>query len=465
VPAVASNQSRLSGELSQVLAAAVERLGVPGAAVGIYVDGEEHQACAGVTSVENPLPVDPSTLFQAGSITKTVTATVLMRLVEQGRVRLEAPVRAYVPDFRVRDEDASARVTVLQLLNHTAGWRGDLFLDTGQGDDALASYVAEMARLEQLTPPGTTVSYNNAAYCLAGHLVEHVTGEAYEQAVRDLLLEPLGLHDSLFGPADVMTRRFAIGHVRRDGRMAVARPWHLPRSAHPAGGIAATAGDQLRYARFHLGRLADAGPTPVVTQATLDRMQRPTAEMWGGTLGDRVGIGWFMRDVSGLEILSHFGDTNGQAAMLQLARAAGFAIVVLTNSTEGAQLRQEVSCWALEACLGVVDREAAGPVPDSEALAGYAGVYHLGEDRVTVIVEDGSLVVSAPILPPTVLTIVSGDAYVVAEGPYRGVSGRFLRDSAGRVSAIDVAGRLARRDPAGEPPPSSRPTRSGTGAG
>ncbi len=126
---------------------------------------------------------------------------------------------------------------------------------------------------------------------------------------------------------------------------------------------------------------------------------------------------------------------------------------MLTNGTEGAQLRQEVSRWALEACLGIVDREAAGPVLDSEALAAYAGVYHLGEDRVTVIVEDGSLVVSAPILPPTILTVSSGDAYVVAEGPYRGVAGRFLRDSAGRISAIDVAGRLARRDPAGKAPP------------
>ena len=76
-------------------------LDVPGVAVGVLLDGEEHYAFAGVTSVENPLPVDETTLFQFGSTGKTYTATAIMRLVEQGKVDLDAPVRTYVPELRV----------------------------------------------------------------------------------------------------------------------------------------------------------------------------------------------------------------------------------------------------------------------------------------------------------------------------------------------------------------------------
>src|SRR5215467_12890607 len=108
-------------DLTEKLAELAERYRVPGVSVGIYHGGAEHHAFTGVTSVENPLPVDAGTLFQIGSTTKTYTATAIMRLVEQGRVDLDAPVRAYVPELRLKDESVAERVTVLHLLNHTAG--------------------------------------------------------------------------------------------------------------------------------------------------------------------------------------------------------------------------------------------------------------------------------------------------------------------------------------------------------
>src|SRR5438309_3413943 len=116
-------------------------LGVVGVAAAVLIDGEEHYAFHGVTSVDNPLPVDEKTLFQFGSTGKTYTATAMMRLVEQGKVDLDAPVRTYLPEFKLRDADVAAGVTVLQLFNHTAGWEGDMMDDTGDGDDALEKYV------------------------------------------------------------------------------------------------------------------------------------------------------------------------------------------------------------------------------------------------------------------------------------------------------------------------------------
>ncbi|HEX2033086.1 MAG TPA: serine hydrolase domain-containing protein [Chloroflexota bacterium] len=230
-------------------------MSTPTATPGMLMDGHEVCACHGVTSIDNPLPVDPDTLFLLGSVSKTYTATTLLRLVADGRVELEAPVRRYVPELRLKDERAAAEVTVLQLLNHTAGLDWGLFLDTGEGDDALAAYVAKMTALELIAPPGTRASYSQAGYNLAGRIVEKVTGLTFERAVASLVFEPLGLSHSFFARDDVMTRRFAVGHDRgRDGTLSVARLWKGWRGDSPGGGLASSVADQLRWARFHFNQ-------------------------------------------------------------------------------------------------------------------------------------------------------------------------------------------------------------------
>lgn len=196
----------------------------------------EVYACHGVTSVDNPLPVDWDTLYVLGSVTKTYTATALMRLVAEGRVELDAPVRWYVPELRLADERAAAEVTVLNLLNHTAGLDWGIIVDTGEGDDALAVYVAKLAELEQISPPGARASYSQAGYNLAGRIVEKVTGLTYERAVASLVFEPLGLSHSFFARDDVMTRRFAVGHnLGEDGTLSIARLWRRSRGDNPGG--------------------------------------------------------------------------------------------------------------------------------------------------------------------------------------------------------------------------------------
>src|SRR5690348_11843846 len=103
-------------ELGERITAGMERLRVPGVAVGVLFDGHEYTAGFGVTSLENPLPVTDTTLFQIGSTSKTVTATAAMRLVEQGKLALDTPVRAYLPELRLRDESVAANVTLKHLF-------------------------------------------------------------------------------------------------------------------------------------------------------------------------------------------------------------------------------------------------------------------------------------------------------------------------------------------------------------
>ena len=125
------NRSLLDEFINEMM----KKTGLPGVAVGIYHDDQTITAGYGVTNIEHPLPVADETLFQIGSITKTYTATAILRLVEMGKIDLDAKVRTYIPDFKVSDETASDEVIVRHLLTHTAGWEGDVFEDTGMADD------------------------------------------------------------------------------------------------------------------------------------------------------------------------------------------------------------------------------------------------------------------------------------------------------------------------------------------
>jgi CubicO group peptidase (beta-lactamase class C family) len=227
-----------SHELLDLIAKLADEFDVPGIAAGVWHAGETSFACHGVTSIENPLPIDVHTLFQAGSIGKTYTATALLRLAETGRVELDAPVRRYVPALHLADATAAAQVTLLQLLNHTAGWEGDFFVDTGEGEDALARYVSRLDEVAQLTPPGSAFSYNNAAFCLAGRVIENVTGDSYERAIRKLLLLALMTNAS---PGGLVLNRIArqrvlaacTGIIEEDPRPV----------SEPPGALAAYAGE------------------------------------------------------------------------------------------------------------------------------------------------------------------------------------------------------------------------------
>ena len=450
--------------LLELIAELATDYGVPGVAAGLWCRGEANYACHGITSIENPLPVDMHTLFQAGSIGKTFTATALVRLEAEGRVNLDSPVRSYLPDLKMKDARVGDEVSLLQLLNHTAGWEGDFFPDTGEGDDALARFVARLHELEQLTPPGAVFSYNNAAFCLAGRVIEKVTGDTYESAVRRLILEPLGLRESFFFPDEVMTRRFVVGHKPSDSHaLEVARPWGLPRNGAAAGGIVTNVSDLLAWARFHLGDADDMHVLQTLSSSRLHAMREPTVHMPGCAFGDAFGIGWFLTKVGGAWLVGHGGSTHGQEASLSLLPEHSWALVVLTNASPGGMaLSEMVRKRVLAACTGIVEEEVQ-PMPAAPSeLAAYEGEYGArgmhclvtvdkAENLVFTISDEPELLAlmseSAEILQsePTVLSalLASGhaDTYVFTNGPLRSTTGYFERGCDDRVEAIHLFGR------------------------
>lgn len=355
--------------LREFVLAAAEEVRMPGVAVGVWIDGQSAYACHGVTSLEHPVLVDPDTAFLLGSVTKTFTATALMCLVADGHVNLTAPVRDYLPELRLTDERATAEITVRHLLNHTSGLGWGLIADTGEGDDALTRYVSRLDEVDQVARPGTRASYSQAGFNMAGRILEKVTERSYEQAVASLLFEPLGLAHSHFDRDDIMTRRFCVGHnLGQDDRLHVARLWRRARGDNPGGGLASSVADQLRWAAFHLGDGHVAGSGRVLPAEVLAQMREPTVRLRGSTLGDGVGLGWFLRDIDGVRAVGHGGTANGQFAELLMVPERDFAVVSLANAGPvGLAFNQAVVRWALQTYLGVNHHDPEPP-PYNEAL-------------------------------------------------------------------------------------------------
>jgi CubicO group peptidase (beta-lactamase class C family) len=409
-----------------------DRYRIPGAAVGVLAGGREHFFCHGVTSVDNPLPVTPETLFLLGSVTKTYTATALLRLADP-----EDQVPS-IPSVRVKN-----------LLNHTSGLDWGLIADFGEGDDALARYAAATADLERIAPPGARASYSQAGYNLAGRLIEEITGQTYEGAIRSLLLEPLGLTQSFFDRDEIMTRRFSVGHNRAaDGALSVARLWRRSRGDNPGGGLASSVADQLRWARFHL--------------TSEMAMKEPTVALRGSNLGDAIGLGWFLRDLDGVRTAGHGGSANGQFCDLLLVPSHGFAVVSMANAApDGIPFNRAVLRWALKEFTGLDDRDPE-PLPFDPGAAGeVTGAYE--NDVMTLTVRPGGAAglrlevlmkpeiraASDKELPPDHLPfdlgLLPADEYVLTSGAFQGQRGYFTRGTDGSVTGVDLAGRLFSR--------------------
>ncbi|HCU93317.1 MAG TPA: penicillin-binding protein, partial [Actinobacteria bacterium] len=426
--------------------------------------GQEHVRGFGVTDTRHPLPVDGNTLFRIGSTSKTFTGTAAMRLVDSGQLDLDSEVTRYLPGFRA--PAGAQNVTVRQLLNHSAGWLGDYFYDTGRGWDALPKYAARMAALPQLTPAGSVFAYNNAAITLAGEVIGQITGTTYEYAMRELLLRPLGLGHTFYFSDEIIGCGVAAPHVIVNGRAKVMpEVWQLPRSINPAGGLMSSAADQLRWARFHLGDGCAPDGTRVLPRGALEAMRSHPGP--GGTLIVELtgmGVTWMLRpSAQGTQIVQHGGHWTGEVSGLLLVPEQGFAMTVLTNCESGSSLVNELFAddVALAMFTGLTNLPARQRSLSPADLAPYLGRYTrqqvgsagrlVDEAPGTMTAHGGGLLLTtgagatASRVLLTFYDSPSGSGYVLvnkSDGTPLGTRADFIRDRAGQVRWLRLGGRL-----------------------
>ena len=367
--------------LDQHLAEVLAEHDVPGAAVAVYAGGEVVDHAAGILNKATGVEATADSLFQIGSITKVWTTTMVMQLVDEGKLDLDVPLRTYLPEFRLADADAAASITMRQLLSHTAGFEGDIFTDTGRGDDCVEKYVATLETDPQLFPPGERFSYNNAGFCVIGRVVEVLRGKAYDDCLPEFLFGPLGLTHAAASPYEAILHRVALGHIRLapDAELTPAPIWSLVRSNAPAGAaLAMRPRDLIAFARMHLDGGTAADGTRVLTRESATAMQELQVKLPElGMMGDAWGLGWELFDIDGTRVVGHDGGTIGQSAFLRIVPERDVAVALLTNGGDTIQ--------AYRAVVGHVLAELAGvqlpPLPSPPAeparvdASRYVGAY------------------------------------------------------------------------------------------
>jgi len=438
-------------KVCEEILARMDRLQVPGVSVGILCDGMKYTAGLGVTNVDRPQPVTSRTIFQIGSTGKTYTAVAVMRLVEQGSIDLDTPIKTYLPELKFTDPAATENATMRHLLTHTGGWLGDHFTDCGTGDDALPRYTATLADVPQMTPLGEIFSYCNSGFILAGRVIEAVTGKVYQAAMQELVLDPLGLKNSYLLPEQMMNLPFASGHNNQPGtnQAEVFNPWPVPRFAAPAGGVVADIHDQLKYAEFLMGDGTAADGTQVLSPESLRQMHTPQHEAGGG-LGEWIGLSLMLRDIDGERVVFHGGSINGQQSDFRYVPARKFALAMDTNANNGVFLHMEMAPIILETFLGIKAPAYEYISLPAEKLAEYAGTYtrHSGGGVELSIDELGQVVVKSTDPEDTdvyKLRFYAPDKAAMVEGPALGMRSDFIRGADGRIAWFRDSGRIAQR--------------------
>jgi CubicO group peptidase (beta-lactamase class C family) len=453
LPSAEELQQKLDGLTGQFIA---------GASLAVMLGDDVREAASGVVNIDTRVEATPDAVFQIGSITKVYTTTLIMQLVDAGRIDLDAPARTYLPELRLGDASATEIITVRHLLTHTSGVDGDFFDDFGRGDDCVERYVAACERLPSLFAPGAMWSYCNAGFVVLGRIVERFTRSTWDRALRTRLLDPAGLHATVTLPEEALMFRAAAGHFL-DPSLSITRAprWDMPRSQGPAGSnVCATVRDLLAFARLHMDGGKTADGTQILSPTAVREMQEPQATLppQPGATADHWGLGWMLFDWSGRRVVGHDGGTIGQQSSLRVLPDERFAVALLTNtSPSGGALAELVMSWLFKEMFDIDVPPA--PQPPAQApqvdYALYAGVFEKLGARTTLEVSDGALYATAantgpllvPDMPPAHLYPVDASLFLEA-APFPGYFAPVTFsdfDSEGRPRYMFTGSRVSRR--------------------
>ena len=318
--------------LDTFVEAQLKSASIPGAAIAIVSrDRPLHLRGFGVAG-RSLLPVTAETPFLLASVSKPITALGLMRLVEGGKVDLNAPVERYLPWFEVLPRSRSAEITVKHILTHTSGFSqrdGRLHYDRlDDSDRAIDSRVRELAGVRLQAAPGKRFEYSNANYDVAGAIIEAASGQRYEDYVEQHVFAPLKMTRSFTKVSAATVQGLAQGHQYWFGRLTPTESVPRPRPLIASTQLFSSAKDMGRLLRAHLNGGTVDGER-ILSPENIKTMHHPAALVSGKL---HYGLGWYVDDIEGRKILSHNGVGPDYSALVSFAPDEGWGLAVLVNA-------------------------------------------------------------------------------------------------------------------------------------
>jgi CubicO group peptidase (beta-lactamase class C family) len=389
LPRAASDDPRLD-EVERIANRELKTLGIPGAAIAFVADGRVAWARGfGVASAETNTPVTPDMLFRVGSMTKMVTALAVLVETKARRIPVDAAVGDYVQGLAPR----IGRVTIAQLLSHTAGFKDVVVAapleEDSNEDDLLREVRSWKDDAMFFTEPGDVMSYSNLGFVLAGAFLEAITGHHYADVVGERVLRPVGMAHATFRPAMAVTHPFAQGHVGARGEApVVVRPIKTDTRHWPAGFLWASANDYARLAIALMNRGAIDGRT-VLDPDVVAAIEQPHVEMPGDAKVS-YGFGLVVRGNEPTRELSHNGRMDGYGADLWMLPGANRAFVVMRNRLDTAP-RQTMGALLKILSPSGVPLATPDATPAGLRLDELAGRYVNGQRTIVIAASDAGL--------------------------------------------------------------------------
>lgn len=315
----------MSNEIDQIIRQEIDLQG-PGVAVAVVKDGQLiHSEGYGMANLEWDCPIRPDTVFRLASITKQFTATAIMLLERQEKLRLDDPITTYLPDYPTHGRT----ITITHLLNHTSGIQSytglDIFLtEIAKKDMAPADLLAYFKDLPLEFEPGTRFLYNNSGYHLLGLLIEKIADMSYEQFIQQHIFQPLEMNHSYYMHNETIIPRRAAGYAKtKDGyKQAEYLNMLIP---YAAGSLGSTIEDLVRWdAALREERLLD--------KAAQERMYTPTRLADNST--EPYGFGFGISSYAGHRLIHHGGGIHGFHTFIARFIDDQALIAILANMPE-----------------------------------------------------------------------------------------------------------------------------------
>ena len=353
-------------KIDDYITAQIKRLHIPGASLAIVRDGHITKAQGyGFANLESRSPATKETVYELGSTSKQFTATAVMMLVEEGKVRLDDTITKYFPEA----PQAWRVVTIRHLLTHTSGiqnhvavphwldvFRTNLAFETAPSRDELLKMFFKMPLEFQ---PGATWAYDNTGYYLLGIIIEKASGKSYWQFLDERIFTPLGMNATRSTDPQPIVPNRASGYEWKNDHFE-NRPILLPAIAFSAGSLLSTAEDMAKWdAALYTEKL--------LKKSSLDQIWTPTKAKDKNDAPFNYGFGWFIDSYDGHRLVQHSGGTPGFSSVIYRFIDDRLTIIILTNHAD--RILDQLAIDLAGICLPALRRPDANTDPDPKTTA------------------------------------------------------------------------------------------------